>query len=158
MDPSKAQISPWSGRGTPVVDCEFYCSNLQAEPNGPAILAPPADSAFITIPEGSIAGHVAIFLVDSGAAVDVTVRAPGYVSGGTTIEVLEPVLSLFPGNAGFGTPMPVGSREEVTVQLPFAPASDRIVRLTAREPASVRVDSIGVIGRGFFGSSASAAE
>ncbi|MFN0097151.1 MAG: beta strand repeat-containing protein [Gemmatimonadaceae bacterium] len=151
-DPTKVQISPWSGRGTPVVDCEFYCSIAQAEPAGPAILAPPADSALITIPAGGIAGQVAIFLVDSTQSVDLLVRAPGYVSGGVTVEVREPDLQLFSSYSTFGTPIPIGSREEMFAQLTFAPAGDRVVRLTARRPSSVRVDSIGIIGRGYFGS------
>jgi hypothetical protein len=151
-DLTKIQVSPWSGRGTPIVDCEYYCGGLRAEPDGPAILAPPADSAFITIPEGQIGGHVALFLVDTGVAVDVIVRAPGYVSGGATVEVIEPVINFGFGYTTPGTPLPIGSREEVYVYLPYAPASDRKVRLTAREPASVRVDSLGLIGRGYFGS------
>lgn len=152
VNPTKVRISPWSGRGTPLPDCEFYCNNLQAEPAGPAILAPPADSALIVIPAGKIAGQVAIFLVDTGAAVDVVVRAPGYVSGGSTIEVLEPQLNLFSSPSLFGTPIPLGSRAELFVQLPVSSASDRNVRLTARRPTSVRVDSIGLIERAEFGS------
>lgn len=150
-DPNKVQVSPWSGRGTPVLDCEFYCSALRAE-DGPAILAPPADSAFITIPEGRIAGHVALFLLDSSLAANVTVRAPGYVSGASDLEVLQPILTLFSNHGAFGSLLPIGARDEVYVQVGYAATSDRTVRLTAREPASVRVDSLGLLRRGDFGS------
>jgi len=152
-DPSKVQVSPWSGRGAPLLDCEFYCSALRAEPDGPAILAPPADSAFVTIPEGRLAGYVALFLLDSSLAANVTVRAPGYVSGANNLEVLPPTVTLFASHTSFGSLLPIGAREELVVQLPYAPTSDRMIRLTARRPTSVRVDSLGILRRGDFGSS-----
>ncbi|MCC7001173.1 MAG: hypothetical protein IT357_03365 [Gemmatimonadaceae bacterium] len=151
--PGAVLVSPWSGLGVPDEACQFYCDNLRASPDGPTILAPPADSALIIIPEGRIDGHLAVFLLDTALAAPLTVTAPGFVSGGISLEIRRPTLQFFSSYSTFGTLLPVGSRDEVFFQLSDSPTSDRVARVTARVPGSVRVDSLAILRRGDFSSS-----
>ncbi len=151
-DPTKVLIAPWSGLGIPDEACGYYCGGFRAA-DGPSILAPPADSALIVIPEGQVYGHVAVFPIDSTIAVDLLVNAPGYAGSAVQLEIRRPVINYFPSwTLAVGTPSPVGSREELFVSVNPTVNFNRVARFTARNPSSVLVDSIGLIGRGEFDS------
>ena len=146
-DPLTIKVAPASGRGAPTDECDYYCYGLRLAT--PSILATPAETAFVTIPAGQTVGQLAVFPLDPemGSAT-VTVRAAGYASATTTVYVAARQLLNYPTFGTYSTPMAVGQQKWLTVYTNNPAIRDIRVRLTSRNPAAVRVDSVATIPRG----------
>lgn len=154
-DTSVVLVAPGSGRGAPADECDYYCTGLRAADEPFRILAPPSDTAFVTIPEGQLAGQVVLLThYADGQGADVTFSAPGYVSGTSNFTVYESLVYTYSVFSALSTPFAVGARNAFSGYLANPLTREVTVRMTSRNPAAVRVDSIATVPRHetYFGS------
>ncbi len=162
LNPAAALVAPGSGSGAPVPGCVSaqYCyggyTTSSSEPRvvtgrTAALLAPPADSALITIPEGQVYGQVVVLIVgdpDQVSSADLTVTAPGLVPGSATYFLVRQQLTPQGSDNVLFAPLGLG---QVMGGYLFAsygePTQDRVVALTSRNPDVVTVDSMVIIPR-----------
>lgn len=163
LDPTAALVAPGSGSGAPAPGCLSvqYCDTgnrivesrevRRVSGRTSALLAPPADTALITIPEGELYGQVVVLIVgdpDLVSSVALEVSAPGLVPGGQTYEIRRP--QLFPQGRENVLSAPMGLGQVMlgyVVGSDGQPTQDRRVSLLSRNPAVATVDTMVVIPR-----------
>lgn len=163
LDPSAALVAPGSGNGAPVPGCltAQYCYTgggsggstdlRRVSGRMSALLAAPADTAAITIPEGEVYGQLVVLIVgdpDLVTVADLEVTAPGLVPGAVSYFLERP--QLIPQGSGnvLFAPMGLGQVMRAYVYSSGSqPTQDRKVTITSRNPAVVTVDSVVVVPR-----------
>jgi len=143
-DTSVVLVAPASGRGTPSDECDdFYCSDLRA-PAGESILAPPSDTALVTIPAGQTHGQVVLLTVGVGS-VDIDVSAPSFAGAARQVTVSAPTFYLYT-NPNAVYPVGVGYTIWVEVDIPTEMSRAVPLRITSRDTSIIAVqDSAPVI-------------
>lgn len=163
LDPTAALVAPGSGNGAPVPGCltpEFCYTGggsggstelRRVSGRRSALLATPADTAAITIPEGEIYGQLVVLVVgdpDVVSTADLQVTAPGLVPGAATYYIVRPQLTPQGSSNVLFAPMGLGQVMRAYVYgSDGQPTQDRKVTLTSRNPAVATVDSMVVIPR-----------
>lgn len=164
LDPTAALVAPGSGNGAPVPGCltAEFCytgSGSGGSSSGlrvvtgrtSALLATPADTAAITIPEGEIYGQLVVLIVgdpDLVSLVDLEVTAPGLVPGAVSYYLARPQLT--PQGHGNVLFAPMGLGQIMRAYMYSGdgqPTQDRTITLTSRNPAVASVDTAVVIPR-----------
>ena len=141
-------VAPGSGRGAPSDECDYYCAGLLAADEPFRLLAPPSDTAFVTIPEGQLAGQIVMLTrYNTGLGATVSFSAPGYVAGTAEFSVGASQIFVYPYYSALGTPFALGTRNAVTGYLSERLSREVVVRATSRNPAVVRVDSVRTVPR-----------
>jgi hypothetical protein len=143
-DPSVLLVAPSSGRGAPSERCDnYYCSDdlmPGAGATGSVLLAPPADTAFVTIKEGETAGNVTIIPVGLGTAA-VSVAAPNFAPSNIELTIEAPDVTLS-GGIAFGLPLAPGFRTTVDSYLSRPLTRELAVRYVSRDTLVARIDSL----------------
>jgi len=142
------RVAPGSGKSPPGDPCDLYCYDLRTAPDEVQILATPADSALVVIPEGQLSGYVVLFPIAPAAnGVTVTATSPNLAGASELIYPEVGTLQRYSYWGTLGTTMPVGHRERLDIYRTVRLARDLVVRATSRNPAVIRVDSQVVIPR-----------
>lgn len=145
LDTSIALVAPSEGNGEPEDRCDdYYCSDLRAPGASGAggtktLLAPPAETAFVAIPEGRTLGHFAM-LTRAPGSVEVRATAPNYALAQRSLNVLTPRLAVYAGTYGGITF--TGQPAEFQVQLPAPLRRDLPVQVVSRDTMVVRPDTL----------------
>lgn len=143
-DPSVLLVAPSSGRGAPSERCDnYYCSDdlmPGAGATGSILLAPPADTAFVTIKEGETSGNVTVIPVGLGTA-SVNVSAPNFAPSNVELTIEAPYVTLT-GGITFGLPLAPGFRTYVDSYLSRPLTRDVAIRYVSRDTLVARVDSL----------------
>lgn len=159
LNPSVATVAPGSGAGLPTPGCIpsacFGGGGLMAVTAEPVaglpgrLLAPPADTAAIFIPEGQLFGEVAVLLLDdlgSSATVNLTAEAPGHVGGFFGVEIWQQQIDVDPDfynppENGVG----VGQLVNVVLRLQERRARETVIHLESSDTTIVRIDSTVIV-------------
>lgn len=149
-DSSLVLVAPGSGLGAQENPCATCGGDLRAEgPAEAALVAPPAGTATLTIPEGQLTGHLVILPIAAPGqelAVPLALEIPGYATRGVNVYPLTPSLTAYCASCAMGPEQ----RDDLTLYLDRAVRRDVAVRLRSLTPAVVQpVDSVAVISRGF---------
>jgi hypothetical protein len=164
LDPTAALVAPGSGNGAPVPGClsALYCYSGGGSGGGTsevrvvtgrtsALLAPPAATAEITIPEGHVYGQLVVLVVgdpDLVSSADVQVTAPGHTPGAVTYYIQDPVLTVNGAGNTLTAPMGLGQVMRAYVYSGnYQPTQDRKITFTSANPAVVTVDTAVTIPR-----------
>jgi hypothetical protein len=155
LEPSVASVAPGSGAGLPTPGCIpsscFGGGGLMAASLEPAngstgrLLAPPADTAAIFIPEGQLFGEVAVLLLDdlgSSAFVELTAEADGFVGSSFEFEIWQQELERSidfsnPPENGVG----IGQLVEVEMRIYQRRPRETVIHLESSDTTIVQVDS-----------------
>ncbi|MCE9602945.1 MAG: Ig-like domain-containing protein [Gemmatimonadetes bacterium] len=145
-NPDAMLVAPGSGRGRPADECDYYCYGLRAADEPFRILATPAETAFVAIPAGQLAGQVVLLPLDAdGLDATVDFSAPGYASGSASFDIAVPILFTYSYYAPFTTPITIGERSALSAYTSRSMTRDVRLSITSRNPAVVRVDSVATI-------------
>ncbi|MBP6729182.1 MAG: hypothetical protein KA129_06130, partial [Microthrixaceae bacterium] len=143
-DPSVLLVAPSSGRGAPSERCDnYYCSDdlmPGAGATGSILLAPPADTAFVTIPEGETAANVTVIPVGLGTAT-VSVSAPNFAPSNIELTIEAPDVTLT-GNLLFGLPLAPGFQSYLDSYLSRPMTRELAFRYVSRDTLVARVDTL----------------
>jgi len=155
LDPSLASVAPGSGAGLPTPGCiasacygggALMAATLEPANGMPGrLLAPPADTAAIFIPEGQLFGEVAVLLLDdlgSSANVSLTAEADGFIGDEFDFEIWQQQLDRSidfsnPPENGVG----VGQLVEVGLSINLRRARETVIHLESSDTNIVQVDS-----------------
>lgn len=160
LDPSLALVAPTRGEQAPIPACiGTYCGGglradgpLPATSAGAQLLAPPADSALIFIPEGELVGQVAVLVLawgeGPGTYAYFSAEAPGYAGNQTTLFIDEILLNVTALNGTPSEALGVGQKHVGYVYLngAWGARDRRITFLSRNEPVAV-VDTLVVATR-----------
>lgn len=162
-DPLLLQVAPTNGVGSPAGACVqpgFCFQDLRTDAPADAestlaqvLTAPPGDTAVVVVPEGQLWGHFALIGISDqgqGGASVTTVRAEAaaYVPSERIFSVEVPELFVNGISAFLGDTIGVGQYvEAIAVTNVPALGEPRRIRITSRNPAIVRVDSIAFVDR-----------
>ncbi len=138
-DTALALVARGTGRGAPEEDCDLYfCSDLRAT-DGPAVIGTPADSAFVTIPEGQTIGQFVVILHGLGDA-NIHVTAPNFAPDDAALTVEQPYLYLY--SYWGGVPLGAGYHAQFEVDLSRSSPRDIPISLTIRDTSIATTDTL----------------
>lgn len=164
LDPSAALVAPGSGNGAPVPGClsAIYCYSGGGAPAGSggtrvvtgrtgALLAPPAATAQITIPEGQVYGQLVVLMIGDpilNPSVDLEATAPGLTPGSATYYIESPFMTVYGSGNVLSAPMGLGQVMRAYVYSGIGqPTRDLKISLSSANPAVVTVDTAVIIPR-----------
>lgn len=168
-DGTLAKLAPSSGRGTPAGGCiaslcggggavmaglmEAPGSAAETVPLGPSrLLAAPADTAVVFIPEGQLFGEFAILLLDDNggcANVDVQADAPNFAGGSMSVLVVQQyVLPYLQASNDPGRGIGVGQMTSLNFYTQVRRSREQRVYLRSTDTLRVQVDSFTIVPAG----------
>ncbi len=144
-DSSAVLVAPGTGGGFNDEVC-YYCYDIRSAPaTTVSLLAPPAGTAVITIPEGHVSAQLAVIPLVGSQNVALELEAPGLVGTGTVIVTETGAITMYTGASTLG----VGQRSYVEMYRGGGADARRdvLVRVRSVNPAVATVDSLALIRR-----------